>query len=449
MKFERLPESQIKIEVTISAQDMLKYKDIALQQFGEKMAVGGFRKGKAPINIIEEEVDKTKLILEVVDIAVNESYYQTVISNKDDILTIGTPQIDFKGKIGENILTDGMEYEATVDVYPLVTIPDYAKIKIKAEKILVTEEEVKAEIDNLRSKRASLENVDEEYLSCDGDWLEVDFKVEVDTNELADAGAKSFPLILGKHSLVPGFEEQLIGLKKNSEKKFSLDLPGDFRDKRMAGKKVDFLVKINEIKKVVLPNIDEQFVSSLKIDGITNESELTNFISDNIKKEKEVHEKDHVRNNILETIEKDTKMELPKSLIQREIQIMWHELEENLKKQGIGLDDYLEKENLKKDSIEDGWHEHAVKRAKIGIIINELIKKEQIKVEGVEIDENIAQQMNNLDNYLKSQNSDNSTEIRKKYEKDYSNEENRKQIEQYLTLEKMFTKLENVIIDNS
>jgi len=314
LKYENKPNSQIYFLVKVDAEKMPEYKIQALRELGEGMSVGGFRKGKAPVSVVENSIGAEKLLIEAMDMAVKSSYYDAVMGAKNEITTIGTPKIELVSKISPDVMKDGFEYSVLVDVYPDIKLPDLQKIKIEQKSSEVTKEDFDQAMNEFLQKRSSLKDADDNHIIVKGDWADVDFVVKVDGKELPDIGSKHFPLVVGSGSMLPGFEEKILGYKKNDTVKFELEVADDFRDKRLASKKVEFEVTVNDIKEIVKPELDDKLIGELKIENVANVKQFTDFLKDNLQKEKETKIEDEVRNEILENIFKEVGFDLPNTL---------------------------------------------------------------------------------------------------------------------------------------
>lgn len=446
-EFKKISKSKVKIGVTIEFEKIEEYKDMALRHIGSQMQVGGFRKGKAPLHILKEQVDNEKFLIEVVDTAISQSYYEVLQENKDNFLPIGSPKIDFTEKIEWSSLEKDFKYTAEVDVYPDIELADYTKIKIEKKKIEIKPDEVQKLLDELRQKRSTLLDVDNDYSAKKGDWLDVDFNVLLDGEIISDASTQHFPLVLGKNSMIAGFEDQLVDLKKTDKKIFELDIPIEFRDKRLAGKKVKFDVTINDIKTISLPDLNDEFAKSLHMKDVDALEDLKKQLENNLRKEKDQKSITERHNEIIEKITEKSKLELPESLIERELHAMWHEFEENMKNKGIDPQDYIKKEGLDREKILNGWRDQAEKRVKIGLIVAELIKKEKVVVEEKEIDEEIDNELKYIKTSLENEPKENNIKkIYKQYVEYYKKIDVRDKFRENILIKKLFTILDNIIL---
>lgn len=437
--YERISDDRIKLTISISPEKMQEFKDKALRKLGEGMKLEGFRPGKAPLSVIESSVEKVNLMMEMVDIAVKESYYDEVVGYKDEFITIDTPKIEFKSKIEESdLLESGLEYTAEVSVYPEFELPDWKKIKLDRPEPEITDAEYNQALGSFLQRRSKLGVVAEDHQIKTGDWVDIAFEIRVGEMHLTDAGSKNFPLIVGNNSMIPGFEDNLLDLKKGDEKEFTLAVDSSYREKRMAGKDVTFSIKVNEIKSVEIPVLDDELVKTLKIPDVDNMAKFENYLKENLLHEKKHEETEKLRNQVLEKIAEAVNFSIPDALIDREIHLMWHEFEDNLKNRGIEPADYMAKEKLNKDSIKEGWRDQAKKRVKFGLIINQVIKKEKLAVSDQEVDDYLNKELTAIKNQLSASGQPDWEKTYVEYETYYQQPEVKNQAAQRILMDRVF-----------
>lgn len=438
ISYEKLENSRISFELSVSVDQIQKAKKIALRELGAKIEIGGFRKGKAPVSVVEKNIEKEKLLIETVDTAIKESYYDAVMQHKDEFICIGRPDIDFDGQVDEKIYENGFKFKVAVDIYPEIKLPDVTKLKVKKEEIAVTKEELQNTINDILKKRSKLELHQDGHKIVNGDWADINFEVLLDGKVQPELGSKDFPLVVGNNMMIPGFEEKLLGLSKGEEKEFSLEIDQNFRDKRMAGKKVNFKILVNEVKKLVPPVLDDEFVKSLKITEIDNKKDFEKYLQESLEKEKEYSVNEKLKNDIVDAIEKNTQIEIPISLREREIHVMWHEFEDNLKRRGIEPNDYMQKEGLDAEKIKAGWVDQADKRAKIALLIGELVKGYEITVDKKELNDYIERELNKVKASLMQNYPADFESMYVTYQKEFHEPERERYFEQQLMVDKLF-----------
>lgn len=443
-----LPKSRILLSISVSPEEVISSKDEALQILGQNIKLEGFRVGRAPANILRENVDRDKWLLETIDTAVNKKYYEAVLEIKDKYLVVGSPKIDFKSKIDFESINQGIDFTAEVDVYPEVKLPDYKKIEVKKQVVEITQKDFETNRDLLLKKRSTLKDLSGGYKAKMGDWIDIDFEVETGGEKIPDAGTKKFPLVIGNKIMVDGFEDKLIGHQAGDKFDFDLEIKSDYRDKRLAGKNVHFFVTVNEIKQLVAPEYNDDFVRELGIKGVTTTEGFKKFWLENMKSEKEREAEEKAKNEILDAIEKETNIDVPEGMVQQELDMMWHEFEHNLNEKGISTSDYLKKENISQEKIKEGWSEQAGKRVRYGLIIREIIKKEDIKVEKNEVTSKLNDRLERIKENIGADPDKiaNTEKIIEEYRNKLFSENYVKQMEQEMIIDKMFEKLKEYIL---
>ncbi|PIP25006.1 MAG: trigger factor [Candidatus Nealsonbacteria bacterium CG23_combo_of_CG06-09_8_20_14_all_36_12] len=389
---QKLPKSQIEIFFEIPAEEFKDYFEEAILNLGREIEIEGFRKGKAPKKIIEEKIGPGKVLEEVASLAVKKSYIRAILENK--IEAIGRPEIQITKIAKENPL----EFKAKVFILPEVNLPDYKKIalKIKPKEIPVEEKEVDEAISLLQKSRAKLLAKDG---ACEiGDFVEISFQ----SQQIEGGEEKKDSFILGQGRFIPGFEEELFGMKPGSEKEFSLNFPKNYFNKNLAGKPIDFQVKMISISKIELPEINDDWAKSLG--NFENLESLKKNIQEGIKMEKTEEEKQRNRGEILEKIKENASLEIPEILIDYEKGRMIEELKTNLQNQfQMNFNDYLSRIKKTEKEISDSFLPESEKRVKNFLILREIAKREEISVSDEEIKEKISETLKSYPNVEKAE----------------------------------------------
>lgn len=375
-QIKNLPKSQKEITIEVSTEEMEKYMDKSAKKLSLENEISGFRKGKAPRNIIEQELGKQKVFAEAANIAIEDSYFN--ITNDNKLEPIGRP----KAEIIKIALGNPFEYKFTISIMPEVKLGDYRKISGKLEVKNIRDERVEREIKTLQKKRASYITKDESAQK--GDRVEIDFTSRMAGVKIESGESKNHPLIIGENKFVGGFEDNLIGMKKGNEKKFSLVFPQDYYKKELAGKNVYFEVEMKLVQKVNLPKIDDEFAKSLgRFENLEN---LKKNIKEGLEMEEEIKARKKLRSELINQVCKNTIVDIPDVLVDGETANMVNELKHNIESYGLKFDDYLA--NLKTDinKLKIEWRSEAEKRVKINLAIVEISKKEEIKASDEEIE---------------------------------------------------------------
>ncbi|MDO8500159.1 MAG: trigger factor [bacterium] len=389
----KLPKSEIEISVKLGGDKIKKFESLALDEVKREIEIEGFRKGKAPDNIIKKKIGDAKLLERASVLAVEKTYPEIIREltekNEEDLEPIGAPKIE----ITQKITTGNFEYTARVAILPAITLPDYKSIAktftLSWQTPKVTEDEIEKTLDSVRESRASL--VTTPKPAQKGNLVEIDFETRLDGVALANGESKNHPLTLGEGKFMPGFEEEIQGMKADEEKSFSLTAPNDYVEKGLAGKKLDFTVKVRLVQEKILPKLNDDFAKSLG--NFKDLTELKTSVREGIQLEKEEKERQQARIKIVDAVAEKISTELPEMLIERELDKMMGELRSNIERVGLGWNEYLV--NLKKteDSFRKDWEKDATRRVKIALVLRKIGKLEKLNPTEEEIETTAAETM--------------------------------------------------------
>jgi len=421
-----LPKSQKEIKVEVSVKEMEKYTQKATKELSKQIKVDGFRPGKAPAEIVKTHIGAPGIYQEATDLAIRETYPQLVDENKLEV--IGRPNIE----ITKTAQGNPLEYKITLTVLPKIQLSDYKKVKGKLEKKKIEEKRINDELEKLRKYKAKFVTTKE--LSQKGDRLEIDFESTLDGVKFEGGEAKNHSIIIGEAHFVPGFEDNLIGLKEGETKEFKVVFPEKYQKEELAGKNVDFKVKVNLVQKVELPKIDDEFAKALG--KFKDLNDLKSKIKEGLEKEEEQKAHGELRKKIIEQIIKDSVMDVPELLIEEELDMMLKEFKNNVEKTGVEFNEYLKKIKTNEKDIIKGWRTNAEDRVKLNLIIYEINKKEKVKINEKDLIERTEQTMKAYENI-------------KEPEKKVNPESVRAYIEETMIKEKIFEMLENFALGKS
>ena len=284
---------------------------------------------------------------------------------------VAEPAIDLE-KVDEN----GIEFKFSLTLKPEIKLGKYKGLKAKKEEIKVTKEEIDDAIDHMRSHYA--ENVIKEGKIENGDIAIIDFEGFNDGVPFEGGEGENYSLKIGSGTFIPGFEEQLIGLKANDEKEIKVTFPEDYHSEELKGKEVTFKVKINEVKEIQIPEIDEEFFKDLGLEGINTIEDLQKQVEENIKAQKEVNAENEYVDALLEEAASNVEVDIPDVMIEEELQRMLKQYEEHLKMQGINLQQFYQFTNSDEEALKNQMHTEAVNRVKFRLMLEEIAKVEKI-----------------------------------------------------------------------
>ena len=390
-ELEKIDGSKIKLEMKLPAEAFEKTVKKVAKHIADSTKIDGFRKGNAPFDMIKKTVGEEKLLQESAEEAIKENYVDYVIKEKIEV--IGQPEIKFN-KIA---LGNDLEAEIEVAVLPEVVLnknwkDDLTKINKKNQKdeVKVDEKEIQKELEVLAKQRAKISTVDRPAKK--GDQVQVDFEAYKDNVILEGGSAKDHTLVIGEGRFIPGFEEELIGMKAPEVKEFELTFPKEYHAKHLAGQKVIFKVTMKNVQKREVPELNDEFAKS--IGKFKKLDEIKDNIKKGLKEEKEKKIKQEQHLAILDKLIEGAKMEIPEVLIQAEIEKMNMELENQLSQMGLTKDAYLQQIGIGNEKLESQWKEKdAPKRVKASLILRKISADEKIEPDSKNIQDRVNQVM--------------------------------------------------------
>ncbi len=381
---KKQPQNLIEITVELSTEEVKPFYDQAWQELSKEVSIKGFRPGRAPLDLVKQEIEETKVLEKTAEKAINDKYPQ--ILEKEKITPVAPPQIQIQKIAPDNPLI----FKLTIPLLPKVSLGDYKKIKIKKEKVEVTEEELKKSLDQLQSMTGK--EVATLKPSQKKDKMKVDLDLSVDNVPLEGGQIRDFTFVVGQDQFLPGLSENLKGLTKGEEKSFFHQYPSDHYDKKLAGRLVNFKAKVKEVFQINLPEINDDWAKSMG--PFQNLKELKEKIKENILKEKEQRENQKIEIDLLgKIIDRSEFEEIPEILINHEIEKMMVELKGSIERPddptSPKFDDYLKSIKKSEEELKKEFRPKAEQRIKTALIIKEIAQKENIKTEEEEIETEI------------------------------------------------------------
>jgi trigger factor len=389
VSIKKLPHSKIEFEISIPSKELKTFLKKAAEEYSQENPLPGFRPGKASLEAVERKIGKKALEEKAQELAVKEKYLQILKNQK--IEAIEYPKIVPK----KNTKGTKIKFKVTVSVFPEIKLCNLRKLTIKKpqlEKIKVNPIEVDLAIDRIRKMRAKLITVNRKVEM--GDRVEINFKLSMKGVPLEGGTSLNHPLIIGDNKFIPGFEDKLLGMKKDETKKFKLNFPKDYYDKKLRGKEGEFEVKIKLVQKQELPELNDDFVKSNG--NFANVEEFKKNMQESIKNEKRERQLNLALNELFEAIIKNSTAEIPNVLIDEEKGKMFAELEQNVAKMGLDMKTYLDQIKQTKEKILDGWNEDAEKRIKISLALKKIAAEQKLKISKKEITEGAKKIMEDL-----------------------------------------------------
>lgn len=378
---EKQPKSQVKLTVELSVEQMQPYLDRAAEKLSAQYKIEGFRPGKASLGIVVQKLGAQHVWEEAAELAVRKSFVQALTDHQ--IKSIGQPHVSVVKLAADNPFI----FTAHVAVLPEVTLDDYKKYSTKATTATVEPAKVDQAIEELRAMFATEAQADRAAVM--GDKVEVDFNVTVDKVPLEGGSSKQHPVMLGSKNFIPGFEENIVGMKKDEQKTFELEFPKEYHNATVAGKKAEFAVTVRQVFAVTKPEVNDEFAK--KAGTFENLGALRSQVEKNLLQEAQQAEDGKFERALLDELIKHTKFsEIPELLIDSELSKMIHELQEEVSRQGaIKWEDYLSGIKKNEEELKKEFKSQAERRVKSALIIRTIAEKENVTVEDPAVEDEV------------------------------------------------------------
>ncbi len=366
------------VNVTIEGKEWEKAQDAAFKKAQKTAKVDGFRKGKVPKEIYIKNYGKTSLLFEAAESCLQSAYVKAMEDSK--LIPVVQPSVDIK-----SIDEKKVEYTFKIVTKPELKIKKYKGLKIEAEKVEVTDEEVNHELGHLLEKYTELVTKDKGKVE-EGNIAVIDFEGFKDGEAFDGGKGENYSLEIGSNTFIPGFEDQVKGMKVGEEKDINLTFPEDYGAQDLAGKDVVFKVKVNAIKVKQARELDEDFFEDLGMEGIDSEEKLKEEIKNSLKAQKEMEAENKYIDRILEEVSKNVEVNIPEEMVEEEINRLIGRLEEQMKMQGITLDMYYQFTGSSKEQLRNQMEKEAYSNVLYRLMLEEVAKLESIAVTEEEAD---------------------------------------------------------------
>ena len=366
------------VKIKIADKD---WKDAVEKSFKEKQKtakVDGFRKGKVPREIYEKNFGKESLWFDSAEKLIQAAYLKALAESKLDPVVQPTVNIT-------DINDDFVEYEFKITTKPDVNVKKYKGLNVKPEKVEVTDEEINHELGHLLEKYTELVVKDGKVEN--GDVAVIDFEGFKDGVAFDGGKGENYSLEIGSNTFIPGFEEQVIGMKAGDEKDLDLTFPEDYGVKDLAGAKVVFKVKLHEVKQKQTRELDEDFFDDLGMEGIDSEEKLKEEIKNSIKAQKEMDTENKYIDKLLEEVSKNVEVDIPEEMVEEEVNRLMGRFEEQMKMQGISLDLYYQFTRSTEDDLKNQMEKEAYANVLYRLMLEEITKLEKIEISLEEAEE--------------------------------------------------------------
>ena len=380
-KVTKLEHCRTEVLVNVDKDLWKKAQDKAFKKLAANVTVPGFRKGKAPVNMVKSRVDQMKVFNEAINDVLNPVYQEILTEEK--IQPMARPSFDVT-KLSE----EELEVKVTIVTRPEVELGKYKDHKIGKKEAEVKAEDVDAAINELRKQNATISP--KEGQAEKGDIVVIDFEGSVDGVPFEGGKAENHELELGSHSFIEGFEDQLVGASAGIEVDVKVKFPDNYGPEEIAGKDAVFHVKVNEVKQKVLPELDEEFIKDLNLNGVETIDQLRKNREDALLRQKESTLKREYLDKLIEEIKKDSKFDVAEEILAEETENRKKDLQNRLAQSGLDLEQYMSLTRQSEEDLNKQLKEEATKGLESYLVLETVGEKEEITVTDEELEFELA-----------------------------------------------------------
>ena len=362
----------VELTIEVPAADVAAGIKAAVKRIASQVNVPGFRKGKAPRNIIEMNYGKEAVLNEAYDFLVNQNYTAALQENK--IVPVSQPEIEqVQFEEGKDLI-----FKATVTKRPDVKLGDYKGLDAKKEEAKVTDEQIQDQLKNIAEQQAEMVVADKDAKVEQGDFAVIDFKGTVDGKAFDGGEGKSYPLQIGSGNFIPGFEDQLVGAKAGDDVTVKVTFPEDYFVADLAGKEAEFATHIHDIKRKQLPELNDEFAKAN-----SSYETITELKADLRKKMEEDAERraiDAYNGELIKTAVENAEVDIPEVMVADRVEQMIQELAMSMEGRGLKLEDYLKFSNKTVEELREEYKETAAENVRTDLVLDAIAVEEKIEV---------------------------------------------------------------------
>lgn len=370
------------LKITLPAEEVNKGFKKAFAKIAGQVNIPGFRKGKAPRNIIEMHYGKEAVKQEAFELVANQCYTEALEQEK--LIPVSDPKVE------DSVFEENKDMELTIKVTlkPEVKLGDYKELHVEKEAVEVTDEAVEEQVQGLRSRHAKMVEAEEGAVIEKGDFAIIDFAGTVDGEPFSGGEGKGYPLEVGSNSFIPGFEDQLVGLKKGDSTDVDVTFPEEYFVKELAGKQAIFKVNVQDVKRKELPELTDEYVAA-NSDCKTVE-ELRASYKERMQKAAENNAQIAYEKALIDLAVADAEFEVPEIMIEDRVTQMIDEMRMSLEARKLTLEQYMQYSGIDMKQLRERQHDAAVENVKTDLVLDAIAKAENIQVSMEDVDSELS-----------------------------------------------------------
>lgn len=370
------------LKITLPAEEVNKGFKKAVAKIAGQVNIPGFRKGKAPRNIIEMHYGKEAVKQEAFELVANQCYTEALEQEK--LIPVSDPKVE------DSVFEENKDMELTIKVTlkPEVKLGDYKELHVEKEAVEVTDEAVEEQVQGLRSRNAKMVEAEEGAVIEKGDFAIIDFAGTVDGEPFSGGEGKGYPLEVGSNSFIPGFEDQLVGLKKGDSTDVDVTFPEEYFVKELAGKQAIFKVNVQDVKRKELPELTDEYVAA-NSDCKTVE-ELRASYKERMQKAAENNAQIAYEKALIDLAVANAEFEVPEIMIEDRVTQMIDEMRMSLEARKLTLEQYMQYSGIDMKQLRERQHDAAVENVKTDLVLDAIAKAENIQVSMEDVDSELS-----------------------------------------------------------
>ena len=381
LQVEKMEKNMAKLTIEVSAEDLEKAMQNAYQKAKGRISIPGFRKGKAPRKMIEQMYGKGIFLEDAVNALIPEHYSKAL--SECELEIVSQPQIDVtQMEPGKALI-----FTAEVAVKPEVTLGEYKGVEVPKAEIEVTEEEIEASLKREQEKNSRTITV-EDRAAEEGDIVTIDFEGFVDGDAFEGGKGEAYPLTLGSHTFIPGFEEQLVGAKTGDHVEVNVTFPEEYQAKELAGKAAVFQCDVKKIEAKELPELNDDFAKD--VSEFDTLAEYKEDVKKNLTESKEKEALRAKEDAAIEKIIENAEMEIPEAMIDTQCRQMMDDFGRRMQSQGLSMEQYFQFTGQTAEKMMEDMKPQALKRIQTRLVLEKIVEVENIQPTEEEVNEEIS-----------------------------------------------------------
>ena len=384
---ERIDNHKLVLQIEVPQPEVAKAVQRAYQKLAAQVNIPGFRKGKAPRKVLEMRIGKESILDEAFEILAPEAYNKAL--DEQNVEPVTRPEIEVITLAEDQPLT----FKATVTIKPEIQLGEYKGLSVVQPSAEVTEDAINAQLDSMRSREAKMVVMENAELT-NGDFAIIDFEGFVDGEAFQGGDAKGYPLEVGSGSFIPGFEDQLLGAKAGDERTVNVTFPAEYFVPELAGKDAEFKVKIHDIKRKELPELDDDFAKD--VSEFNSLEELKADVKNKLEQAAAEKAEREFRNNAVKAAVDNSTVDIPEVMTTQRVAQMIQDLQMNLEGRGMKFEDYLKYTGTDVGQLKESYREAAQLNVKTDILLDAVAKAESIQAAPEDMENEVAAMAQNF-----------------------------------------------------